>query len=343
MARHHKRVSTYIFLILSLILTIIISGAMGQYTISLRDVIAGIFSPLGLMEAPHDPTVMSVLWSIRFPRIALGIMVGAALAVAGTVMQSVFSNPLAEPGIIGVSSGASVGASLAIVFAPQALAGFGVPLSAFVSGTAAAFLVYGASRSRGKAEVISLVLTGIAVTAVCGAITSFATYLAPTTSRDQIVFWQMGSLAGASWAHAGTVAAVTILGVIGAIAIAKQLDTLALGEKAAGHVGINVNGLRICSIALSALLSAAAVSYAGVIGFVGLIVPHLLRLVIGPSNRYLIPASMLGGALLISLSDLVARTILPFADLPIGIFTALVGGPTFFILLRRGMHLAKKG
>lgn len=334
-----RRVTTFTILGVALLAGVIVSSAMGQYPIALVDVIRGFFAHFGLTDPPKDPVVDSTLWSIRFPRIVLGLMVGAALGVAGGVMQAVFSNPLAEPGIIGVSSGASVGASLAMVFAPAALAGFGVPLAAFISGLAAALLVYFLARSGGRAEVLTLVLTGIAVTAVCGAITSMATYVAPTTARDQIVFWQMGSLNGATWTQVATVTVIATIGIVWAWSIAPGLDALALGENAAGHVGINVQVLRISAIVLAALLTSAAVAYAGVIAFVGLIVPHVMRLAIGPLNRYLIPAAMLGGALLITLADIAARNLIPFADLPIGIFTALVGGPTFFVLLRHKLRL----
>jgi iron complex transport system permease protein len=328
-------------LVVLLIVAIFTSAALGQYNVSFSDVARAIGAKLSLSASPSDAVVMSTLWSIRFPRIALGLLVGAALAVAGAVMQAVFSNPLAEPGIVGVSSGASVGASLAMVYAPAALGGYSVPLAAFASGLAAAATVYMLSRSGGKAEVLTLVLTGIAVTAVCSALTSIATYVAPTTARDQIVFWQMGSLNGAMWSHVGNVAVVVVVSLLGIVWLAPRLDMLALGEQAAGHVGVNVQAVRLWAIALAALLTAAAVSYAGVIAFVGLIVPHILRLIMGPLNRYLIPAAMLGGALLLTVADIAARNLIPYADLPIGIFTALVGGPTFFILLRSNLRGVK--
>ncbi|MCI1896301.1 MAG: iron ABC transporter permease [Ancrocorticia sp.] len=339
--RTRRRRITYAVLVVLLIVAIFTSAALGQYNVSFSDVARAIGAKLSLSASPSDAVVMSTLWSIRFPRIALGLLVGAALAVAGAVMQAVFSNPLAEPGIVGVSSGASVGASLAMVYAPAALGGYSVPLAAFASGLAAAATVYMLSRSGGKAEVLTLVLTGIAVTAVCSALTSIATYVAPTTARDQIVFWQMGSLNGAMWSHVGNVAVVVVVSLLGIVWLAPRLDMLALGEQAAGHVGVNVQAVRLWAIALAALLTAAAVSYAGVIAFVGLIVPHILRLIMGPLNRYLIPAAMLGGALLLTVADIAARNLIPYADLPIGIFTALVGGPTFFILLRSNLRGVK--
>lgn len=334
-ARRRMRILvTFTVLIVTLLAGGMASALLGQYEVSVGDVIRSTFAPLGLSEYPEDPLAFSTLWNIRFPRIVLGLLVGAALAVAGAVMQAVFSNPLAEPGIIGVSSGASVGAALAMVFFPHALMGFGVPAAAFASGLVTAAAVYTLARSQGKADVVTLVLTGIAVNAVCTALASIATYIAPTTARDHIVFWQMGSLNGTLWTQVGTVAVVVIFGIAWALALARQLDTLSLGERAASHVGVNVQGLRLAAITLSTLLTAAAVSYAGVIAFVGLIVPHVMRLALGPLNRILIPGAMMAGALLVTVSDLAARTIIPFADLPIGIFTALVGGPTFFVLLR---------
>ncbi|MDO5061173.1 MAG: iron ABC transporter permease [Actinomycetaceae bacterium] len=339
--RRLKATITFTIVILSLIAATLTSALLGQYQIGVTDVFRASFAPLNLTEYPSDPLAFSTLWNIRFPRIALGLLVGASLAVAGAVLQAVFSNPLAEPGIIGVSSGASVGAALALVYAPHALAGFSVPLAAFVSGLAAAFFVYMLARSEGKADVIVLVLTGIAVNAVATALASIATYIAPTTARDHIVFWQMGSLNGTTWPQVWTVLAVVSSGMVAAIALAQKLDTLSLGERAAGHVGVNVQRLRLIAITLATLLTAAAVSYAGVIAFVGLIVPHVMRLALGPINRVLLPGAMLAGALLVTLSDLAARTLIPFADLPIGIFTALVGGPTFFILLRTRIRMGR--
>lgn len=336
--RARKRRLTFIALFILLASGLFLSAGLGQYLIGPKDLVYGFLQHFGVNVQTEDPQVYAVLWHIRFPRIVLGLLVGASLAVSGAVMQAIFSNPLAEPGIIGVSSGAAVGASITIVFFPNALAGFSVPLGAFCSGLLAVFLVYFLSRSNGKAEVITLVLTGIAITAVCSAITSITTFIAPTTARDQIVFWQMGSLNAASWTQVTTVGIVAAVGLTWAFIISGKLDILALGEKAAGHVGLNVHMIRLSAITLTALLTAAAVSYAGVISFVGLIVPHVLRLTIGPANKYLLPASMLGGALLITISDTAARNLIPFADLPIGIFTALVGGPTFFILLRRRMR-----
>jgi len=252
-------------------------------------------------------------------------------------MQAVFGNPLAEPGVIGVSSGAAVGACVAVVFNLEFFDIYTVPAFAFGGALAATALVYFLSRSSGRAKVLSMILTGIAVTAVANAAIAFCLYLADNVSRDRIVFWQMGSLNGSTWKALASVWFVIVAGLIMCLMISRKLDLLALGERAAQHSGVNVERLRGVAIAATALLTGAAVAHAGIIAFVGLIIPHLLRLILGPSNRLLLPASALGGALLIALSDLGARTLIPVSDLPIGIFTALVGGPTFFFLLRRSM------
>lgn len=222
--RVRTRVVTFIILVVIVCCLVLLSAMVGQYRVEATDVVRGVFG-----GSLADPLAESVLWQIRFPRIVLGLLVGASLAVAGTVMQALFSNPLAEPGIIGVSSGAAVGASIMIVVAPTFLAGFGVPAAAFLSGLLAASAVYVMARSGRRTESTTLTLTGIAVTAVCSAITSVSTYVAPTTARDQIVFWQMGSLNGATWNQVATIGTVAAVGIVWAVFIAARLDTLALG------------------------------------------------------------------------------------------------------------------
>ena len=299
--RTRRRVVLFAMLLVLLVGVVLFSVSVGQYHIPVGDV------PRILIAGPEGVSLAeSVVWKIRLPRLVLGLLVGAALGVSGALMQAVFANPLAEPSVIGVTSGAGVGAALVIVFNITIFGTSTVPVAAFITAVATTAVVYQLARHDGRVHVINLILTGIAINAVAGAIISFLVYLAPTTSREQII-----------------------------LRIGGQLDVLALGEKAAGHIGINVSRLRITAIGASTLLTAGAVAYAGLIGFVGLIVPHLLRGITGPANKALIPASALAGAVLIGLSDIAARTLIPFADLPIGIFTALVGGPTFFILLRR--------
>ena len=338
---HRAAALTATFTVLTVLVavTALFSAMLGQFEIPPGQVLASLGRRLGL-AGPDEAARLAgaTLWNIRFPRIVLGLLVGAALGTAGAVMQAVFGNPLAEPGVIGISSGAAVGACGAIVLGLNFLGIFTLPFAAFVCALLTTLMVYLLSRQGGKAGVLTMILTGIAVTAVANALIAVMVFLADDTSRDQIVFWQMGSLNGATWRAVLSAGPVILVGLIGCLAAARQLDLLALGERAAQHSGIHVERLRIIAISCTALLTGAAVAYSGIIAFVGLIVPHVLRMIVGPSNRALLPASALGGALLIAASDLAARNLIPFADLPIGIFTALVGGPTFFLLIRRTLR-----
>ncbi|MDO4928863.1 MAG: iron ABC transporter permease [Corynebacterium sp.] len=334
--RTRKRTILFISLVILLGIGCLLSVSLGQYYIPFSDVWTLLFA------GPQDSIVSSVMWDVRVPRILLGILVGASLGVAGALTQAVFANPLAEPSIIGVTSGAGVGAAVVVVFEVSFLGTFTVPFGAFISAVIATLIIYQLARYQGQTAVLNLILTGIAVNAVCGAIISFMIYLAPTTNREQIIFWQMGSLNGSQWKHVWVVLPIAVIAIALSLRLGRSLDTLALGERAATHTGIDVGRLRFYAIGASTILTAGAVAFAGLIGFVGLIVPHVLRTIVGPENRILIPASALAGAVLIVIADLAARTMIAFADLPIGIFTALVGGPTFFILLRRmlrrGVH-----
>lgn len=333
-ARHRGRIVLFGVMVALLAATAAGSIMVGQFELSVREL-----WPI-LQAGPLSATSLeaSVIWQIRLPRLVLGLFVGAALGVGGALMQAVFANPLAEPSVIGVSTGAGVGAAVALVFGLTTFGTLTVPVLAFVSGTFATAVVYFLSRIGGKVRVINLILVGIAANAICGAMISLLTFMAPTSAREQIIFWQMGTLSGASWAQTGAVAGVVIVALALAMLLGSKLDLLALGDQAAYHVGLNVTRLRMAAIVLSTLLTAAAVSFAGLIGFVGLVVPHIVRTAVGPSNKALLPASALGGAVLIGAGDILARTIIPFADLPIGIFTALIGGPTFFFLLRGMMR-----
>lgn len=332
--RHRRRIALFIGLVVLLAVTFVVSLSVGQYTVHLGDL------PRILARGPFgvDGMDASVIWQVRIPRLILGILVGAALGVGGALMQAVFANPLAEPSVMGVTSGAGVGAAIFTVSGASFAGTMTIPIGAFVAGLATTLLVWALARHRGKTAVVNLILVGIAVNAVAGATISFLLFLAPSTAREQIIFWQMGTLAGAQWKHVTPVACIAAFGIVCALFLGRKLDLLALGEGAASHVGVNVQRLRTISVLLATLLSAGAVSYAGLIGFVGLVIPHIIRTAVGPSNSVLIPASALGGAALIAVADVVARNLIAYADMPIGIFTALVGGPTFFILLRQMMR-----
>ena len=316
---------------------IVASAVLGQLPISPAEVGGSLLRALGIQNewAPNDSIVESTLWVVRFPRIAMALVVGAALAVAGAVMQAIFGNPLAEPGVVGVSSGAALGAATAIVVGVAALGDSAIALFAFVGGLLATLLVYFVSRANGRTEVVTLLLTGIAVNAFAGAGLAFLLFVADSGSREQIVFWQLGSLNGSRWSEVLIVTLVTAIGLTAAIVLARPYDLLALGERNARHLGVNVERLRIVSIIIVALLTGVAVAFCGIIAFVGLVVPHAMRMVIGPAHRSLIVASAVGGGVLLVLSDLLARSVVAGGDLPIGLLTSLVGGPFFFYLLFR--------
>ncbi len=316
---------------------IIASSVIGQLAVAPGEVAGSLLRALGIPNpwVPADPIVESTLWVVRFPRIAMALLVGAALAVAGAVMQAIFGNPLAEPGVVGVSSGAALGASVAIVLGVTALGSGAIAIFAFLGGLGATLLVYLVSRANGRTEVVTLLLTGIAVNAFAGAGLAFLLFIADSGGREQIVFWQLGSLNGSRWGEVLIVAVVAVIGTVVAVILGRQYDLLALGERNARHLGVNVEGLRVGSIVLVALLTGVAVAFCGIIAFVGLVIPHVIRMIIGPAHRALIVASAFGGGALLVLSDLLARSVVAGADLPIGLLTSLIGGPFFFYLLFR--------
>jgi len=324
-------------LMLALIVTVVVSLGTGQYPLSPAEVVGVLLRAFGIDTgwAPDAATADGVVLGIRLPRIVLGLLVGAALAVSGVLMQAIFGNPLADAGVVGVSSGAALGAAASLTFGIAAFGMWTTPAWAFVGGLAAVMTVYLVSRSGGRTEVVTLLLTGIAVNAIAGAGLAFMTFLGTTSTREQIVFWQLGSLNGALWQNIVIVFPLVMVGTIIAFAVSRRLDLFALGERTARHLGVRVELLRVVVIITVALLVCAAVAFAGIIGFVGLVVPHLMRMAIGPAHLPLMVTSVLGGALLIAVADLVARTAVPMADLPIGMLTALVGGPFFLWLLVR--------
>lgn len=323
-------------LVAALVVATVLSLVNGQMTIPPADVFSSIGAKLGLgPSASAHPYAEAALWSVRFPRVALALVIGASLAVGGVLMQGVFGNPLAEPGVIGVSSGAAVGACLVIVFGIAVLGPWTLVIAAFLGGLAATTLAYRTARRGGRTEVVTLVLTGVAINAVCGALIALLVFLGDTQAREEIVFWQLGSLNGARWSQVAVVAPLMIVGVLVSLRLARRLDLLSLGERPARHLGVDVEGLRRIIIIVVAVLTSAAVAFGGIISFVGLVVPHLVRMALGPGHKWLIIVSAVGGALLLVVADLLARTLVTYAELPIGMLTALIGGPFFFWLIRR--------
>lgn len=319
-----------------LVVTAIVAAGVGAYPIPPAEIVGSLLRGIGLEwgTAP-DPLSEEVLWNVRFPRVVLAMLVGATLALAGAMMQGVFGNPLAEPGVIGVSSGAAVGAVIVIALGLSALGHWTVIAAAFAMGMGTTMLVYALSRAGGRAEAVTLLLTGIAVNAVAGAFIGGATFFSENAELRSITSWQMGSVGSATWPKVWAALPFAAVGIVAAPFFARRLDLLSLGENAARHLGVDVERLRLALIAVIALLTSSAVAFAGVINFVGLVVPHMIRMISGPGHRVLLPASVLGGALVLVAGDLVARTIAAPQEVPLGIITALIGGPFFFWLLRR--------
>lgn len=335
--RGRRSVVLGVALALALLVAVLLAVALGQLSIPPAEVVGSLLHHLGLDwgPVPSHPNAEAALWNVRLPRVSMALFVGAALGVAGAVMQGVFGNPLAEPAIIGVSSGAAVGACLVIVTGWAFLGLFTTAAAAFVFGLVTTLFMYALSRSDNRTEVVTLILMGVAVNAVASAAIAFLVFWGDTAAREQIVFWQLGSFNGSRWQSVAVVVPLVVVGVAGCLLIARQLDLLSLGDRAARHLGLDVERLRITAIVLVAVLVGAGVAFVGIIAFVGLVVPHVVRMVVGPAHRALVPLSALAGAVVLVVADLVARTAIPYADLPIGMLTALVGGPFFFWLLRR--------
>jgi iron complex transport system permease protein len=328
---------TFAVLGVALVVLAVVAAGTGQLHVPPAEVVGSLMHRMGLDlgPVPSHPNGDAALWNIRFPRVVLAVLVGAALAAAGALMQGVFGNPLAEPAVVGVSSGAALAASTTIVFGITVLGPWTLAVAAFVGGLLTTLLVYALSRADGRTEVVTLVLTGVAVNAFAGAGLAFLMFFGDAQAREQIVFWQLGSLNGARWEYVAVVAPLVAVGLAGALAVSRRLDLLSLGDRAARHMGLGVERLRLLCVVLVALLAAAGVAFCGIIAFVGLVVPHLVRMICGPGHRVLVPASALGGAVLLLGADLLARTAVDYADLPIGMLTALAGSPVFFWLLRR--------
>ncbi|HYI61243.1 MAG TPA: iron ABC transporter permease [Acidimicrobiales bacterium] len=319
-----------------LVVLTVAAGASGAFRIPPSEVLGSILHRIGLgWGSTPDALGEDVLWQIRFPRVALTVLVGGSLGCAGALMQGTFSNPLAEPGIVGVSSGAALGAVLVIVTGLAPFGTWSITGAAFVGGLATVFAVYAASRADGRTEVITMVLTGIALNALTGAVLGLLTYYSDDAQLRSITFWTLGSMAQATWTKVAVVAPLALVGIGVAPLFARRLDLLALGDGPARHLGVDVERTRRVVLLLVAVLTASAVAISGQVLFVGLVIPHLVRMVAGPGHRLLIPGSALAGATILVGADLAARTMASPAEVPLGVLTALVGSPFFFWQLRR--------
>ena len=334
-----------LFICLSLLclLAVWLSLALGPVSLPLFDTLRAGLRLLGLpIAADGLQQAEMILGQIRLPRTLLGLAVGAVLALSGVAMQGLFRNPLADPGLVGVAAGAAMGAAVAIVGGawfggiPEAFAPYLLSFCAFVGGLGVTALVYRLGRRDGQTNVATMLLAGVAMTALGGAAVGLFSYLADDATLRTLTFWNLGSLNGASYERLWPLLLVAVGVAVWLPRRAKALNALLLGESEARHLGVDVERLKRELVFCTALGVGAAVAAAGLIGFIGLVVPHLVRLLAGPDHRVVLPASLLAGGVLMLFADLAARLLLAPAELPIGIVTAFIGAPFFLFLLMRG-------
>jgi len=335
-------------LLLLLFIIMVLAIAFGAVHISGENML-GAIQHFFLGEKPgniHE----AVFLQLRLPRVLLCAITGAILAVSGVLMQGLFRNPIVEPGLVGTSAGAAFGASFVFVMAAKmspevkSLAGpLLVPLFAFAGGLLATFMVYSLAKNAKRVSIMSLLLIGIAVNAIGLSGTGFMSYIARDPQARSITFWNLGTFSGASWLHVFIVGSVAAIIFIVSLRYSKQLNALLLGEEEATYLGVDTNKLKRRVMILTTAMVSVATAFVGVISFMGLIVPHVMRLLIGSDNKRLLPASMITGAFLLTLADMGARLLLAPAEIPIGIITSLVGAPIFIILLKKSNVLQQKG
>ena len=328
-------------LVLLLVAAMALSLLTGASDVSLGRLVASWFG--GAADDPLLARDRLVYFDIRLPRMLMGMLIGGGLAVSGVVMQGLFRNPLADPGLVGVSAGAGLGAVPVIVLgggvlAPvvAALGIYGLQVFAFLGGLATTLILYRVATRGGQTQVATMLLAGIAIAALASALMGVLIYVASDSQLRDFTFWSLGSLAGSNWQKVLASGPVIVGALVCCLFLAHGLNALTMGEATANHLGVPVQRLKRIAIVAVAAATGASVAVSGGIGFVGIVVPHLLRLVIGPDHKYLLPASALLGAAFLLVADAVSRTIVAPAELPIGIVTAAVGGPFFlWILLRK--------
>ncbi len=330
-------------LIFTLLLALLLIAALfslncGQIRVPLINVLAIISQRLGLTLLDNTAFTneqMAVVWFIRMPRLLVGLLVGAALGVAGAVMQGVFSNPLADPGLIGVSSGAAAGAVLCIALNLQAVSMYNLPAFALCGSILAVCLTVFLAMRNGKIPVMTLLLAGVAVGLFLGALTSGVLTFVQGQKLQEYLFWSVGGLDYRRWEHVQLAVGPIGLGIFIMLLLARHLNILSLGEAEAKAVGMNVIAYRMGLLLVAAMTTATSVCVSGNIGFVGLVMPHMMRLLLGPDHRILLPASALGGAMFLIFCDALGRVVLQPAEVKVGIMTALLGTPYFLFLLRK--------
>jgi len=327
--------SLWIALGAGLLALLVANLAMGAFSISPTRVVAVLGDHIGLdLGVDITRSDDAVVWSIRLPRVLLAAVVGAGLGVAGMTLQAAFRNPLGEAQILGVSGGAATGAVLAVALVGAA-GGGAAPVGGVIGAALALWTLTSVARYRGRTEVATLVLAGVALAAVTAAVVGLIAVVVDNDELRSAPFWLLGALSGATWKELWITTGVVAAGVAVVPLLAARLDLLLLGEREAAHLGVDVKQVRLAALGATALMTGAAVAAAGIVGFVGLVAPHAVRAVLGPGHRRLLWASLAAGALFVMAADLVARTAATPTEAPLGVVTAIVGGPLFLWLLRR--------
>lgn len=324
-------------LIAASLVTLVAGVGWGSVHVATLDIVT-VFRDHLSGRQPTDPVNDAIVWGLRLPRVVLAFVVGSALSVVGVAMQALVRNPLADPYVLGLSSGSSAGAALYFLgFVPVALTGaLSLPLAAFLGGLLTIVLVYAVARDESSVPVTRLLLAGVAMSALMASITSFIAFVSPDPNKlRSVLFWLLGSLSGGSWDIVVWPIVVSTVGLVVLLALSRPLDAMLLGEDPARSLGVPVERIKRGIIGLAALMTGTMVAYSGAIGFVGLIVPHATRTLVGVSHRRVVPAAFFAGGLFLVWADLLARSLIPGQDLPVGIVTALAGVPFFLVLLRR--------
>lgn len=334
----HTKSKRIMFIFILLLLLLLLSGislCLGQYKVQASSVLGVMLNSIGLSAVPFQESDKAIIWFVRLPRVLIAIMVGGALAISGAVMQGVFGNPLADPGIVGISAGASAGAVVAIALGFTSGNILAMPAFAFCGSLAAVALTLFLSMRNGKIPVMTLLLSGVAVGMLLSAITSGLLTIMNEQQTQQYLFWMVGGLDFRRWEHVYLALGPISIGMFLMLLAARHLNVLMLGETEAKAVGMPVNLYRTGLLLLASLTTAASVCVSGNIGFVGLIIPHMLRMIVGTDHRVLLPASAIGGACFLLLCDTLGRTLIPPTEIRVGIMTAVLGTPYFLYLLRR--------
>ncbi len=349
--KRYNYTTIYTALLLLLLLLIMLSAATGAVHLSLQEIVQIILNKTGFSNYTEISNVHeAVFWQLRLPRTFMCIAVGASLAVSGSLLQALFRNPIVEPGLIGTSSGAAFGAAFLLVMGSlpllrflQPLGDLLMPLSACVGGLVATLMVCKMAASFSRVNIAIMILAGIAVNAIFNGATGFLAYIARDPQARSITFWSLGTVSGAPWKTVLICGSTAMAGVLLALRFTRALNAMQLGDTEAGYLGINVNRLKMQLILLTTMLVAVATSLVGIIAFIGLVVPHMLRLIKGSDNRFLVIGSALLGPILLLLADMLARVLIAPAEMPIGIITAFTGAPVFMWLLYKSRTNPQKG